>query len=178
MKDNKGYSLVELIIVIGILAVVSGITFYGLTLLSGQYAKEVANNLSSVLETEKNYAQTRSAEADCYVEISYDADGGLYAEYFAPEKVVGNTMVSIEKRKIGSSRVTLEFVGGGSTYTLGQSEKIQISFDRVSGGFKSFETSTGITVACDEIFVKQGGRTYKFTLYKATGKHVMERVMN
>ena len=104
MNNNKGFSLVELIIVVAIMAVMGSFIFFSFGLLTGQDARKCANNISTVLDKEKNYALTKSTEVDCCVEISLGSDG-YYATYYVPDKAVGGTPVQIEKQEIGKKSV-------------------------------------------------------------------------
>lgn len=177
MKNNKGFSLVELIVVVAIMAIMGGFIFFSFGLITGQDARKCANNISTVLDKEKNYALTKSAEADCYVEITLESDG-YYAEYFAPQKALGLAMISTDKQKIGKKTVLVScYVNDGSggytsKGTMATGSKLKIVYDRVSGEFKevSLNGSSGI-----EMIQIDKGRTYKIELFTATGKHTLKR---
>ena len=87
MKDDRGFSLVELIIVVAIMAVMGGFLFYGFSLLTGQNAKECANDLAAALNKEKNQALTKSATVDCYLELMHKSDG-YYVRYYIPASAI------------------------------------------------------------------------------------------
>ena len=173
MKNNKGFSLVELIIVVAIMAVMGGFIFMSFGLLTGQDARKCASNLSTVLDKEKNYALTKSAEADCYVEISLTSDG-YFAEYFVPEKAIGTAMVSIDKQQIGKASVLISCYGGDGSLkgTMTSGSKLKIVYNRVSGALK--EVSINGTSDIEMIRIDKG-RTYEIELFTATGKHTLER---
>lgn len=176
-KDNKGFSLVELIIVIAIMAVLSGLIFYSYSMLAGQDARQCANNLSAALDKEKNYALTKSGTADCYMELTKTADG-YFAVYYVPKNaLVDGTgtgdYVEQEKQKLGKQSVDISCTIGGSTVTVTEAASLEVTYDRITGAFKkvSVGSSTG---DCTKITVKRG-RTYELTLYSATGKHELKR---
>jgi len=176
-KDNKGFSLVELIIVVAIMAVLTGFIFFSFSLLTGQEARQCAVNLSTALDKEKNYALTRSGTADCYLEITKETDG-YYAAYYAPKNALvdgtgSGDFVLLDKEKIGKQRVSISCEINGSTVVLTGSP-LRITYNRITGAFKNVSAG-GSSGSCEKITVELG-RTYEFTLYPATGKHTLDRV--
>lgn len=193
--DNRGFSLVELVIVVAIMAVMGAFFFLGNALLAGQYTRECASDISAALSKEKNYALTKSATIDCYMELTYDTDG-FYVRYYQPKNAIatgkdpdsgsyqGDDWVLAEEEKVGKRNVrvvcTME---DGSTVTIGTGHSVKFIYDRISGAFKRAVTSDGSTqgiesdgtMFCTGIRI-DGGRTYDITIYSATGKHVLTRV--
>lgn len=196
MKDNKGYSLVELVIVIAIISAIGGMAIYSISLLIGQYARECANNTSAVLDKEKNYALTKSATVDCYVEIVMKDDDGYYARYYVPgSAITEDEWVLIEEQKIGKKTVSMvaTLVNSGTgvsrDVTIDSDTSIKIVYNRSSGAFKGTVESDGSggdtgslpamsvigNEQCTKIMIEQG-REYEIQLYPATGKHVLSRL--
>lgn len=196
MKNNKGFSLIELIIVIAIMSIVLGLVFYSFSLMVGQYARECANNTSAVLDKEKNYALARSATVDCYVEIVKRDNDGYYARYYVPGSAITKTdWVLDEEQKIGKHNVSMEFTienkGAGTTQDviLDAGTSVKLVYDRSSGAFKGAVIADGSdgdagslpnmsvlgNEKCTEIRIAYG-KTYKITLFPSTGKHVLEKV--
>lgn len=181
MKNNKGFSLVEILIVVAIIAIMGGFMFLSLGLLSGQDAKECANNLSTVLDKEKNYALVKSTgETDCYVEIKKETDG-YYARYYVPQSAVGTGTVCISEEKLGKSSVIINGCyddNFGDTNPavlkrgLTSGKTLKITYDRSSGAVKevNLDGETDINVITID-----KGRKYDIYFYIATGKHMMKR---
>lgn len=155
MKDNKGFSLVELVIILAIMAALSGTIFYSFTLATGQYARECANNLSTALDKEKNYALTRSASVDCYMEIIKDGNNYV-ARYYVPESAIavgaaspsydsngdGADWLFAEEYKIGKSRVDITYkIGSGSEITIDDDTSVKFVYNRINGSMKAIVES-------------------------------------
>lgn len=194
-EDNRGFSLVELVIVIAIMAVMGAFYFLGNALLTGQYARECANDISTALNKEKNYALTRSATIDCYMELVKDTDG-YYVRYYQPKNAIvkGDTpsddWVLADEEKVGKSSVevvcTFRDNGGSvlSSAQIGTAQSVKFVYDRISGAFKPVVISDGATSGIESggtVFSTadieiSGGRIYDIEIYYDTGKHVLTRV--
>jgi len=193
-KDNKGFSLVELVIVVAIMAVMLSFMFYSFSLLTGQDARECANNLTTALGKEKTYALAKSATADCYMEIIQDTDGKYYVKYYIPKNALDLEWVLLDSQKLGKGSVdvkcSIKDTGGSeSEWKIQSGQSLIIVFDRISGKFKRFIPSDGTEAGavskmkdttgaydkeCTKIVVDRG-RTYELELYSATGKYVLTR---
>ncbi|MBD5519721.1 MAG: type II secretion system protein [Lachnospiraceae bacterium] len=150
MKDNKGFSLIEMVIILAIMAALSGTIFYSFTLMTGQYSRECANNLSTALDKEKNYALTRSASVDCYMEVVKDGNSYV-ARYYVPESAIadgtdansnGADWLFAEEFKIGKARVNLTCqIGSGSEITIDDDTSVKFVYNRISGAMKAIVES-------------------------------------
>lgn len=194
MKDNRGFSLVELLIVVAIMGIMSGFVFIGLPLMTGQKARECANNMSSALGKEKNYALTRSGTIDCYMELLSDT-GGYHVKYYIPKSAVvdgsdpDNDWVLAEEQTIGSGQVnvTCDF-DDGSSMAVVSGHSLKLVYRRTDGALKYALQGDGTTVGveangglpgtvlqCTGITFDRG-KKYQIVLYPATGKHELSRV--
>lgn len=191
MKNNKGYSLVEIVIVIAIMAVMGAFIFIGVGLLTGQNARECASNISAALGKEKNYSLTRSATIDCYMELILE-DDGYYIRYYQPENAVvtgrdpsgavkQDDWVLAEEEKIGKKSVKIQCMldDGSSLFDaedgFSEGDSVRIVFDRISGAFKSIVVSGTDYTDTFNHFEIDSGRTYEIQVYRETGKHVVTR---
>lgn len=180
MKNNKGFSLIELIVVVAIMAIMGSFIFISFGLLSGQDARECASNLSAALDKEKNYALARSGEADCYVEIERTSDNYL-AKYYVPKRAIETDMVKIEEESLGEQSVIIscykddDFEDGNVGTFKGAvtgGNRLRIKYNRINGEIKEIQLGSESDINVIQI---EKGRTYVIKLYTATGKHTLER---
>lgn len=158
-QDQRGFSLVELIVVIAIMAVVSTVGVLSFGMLSGRQVISCAEELESYIAETKVQALSRAnAELEIFVK-----DDGVYVN------------LSVEGRdiQIGKSGLTVKYRAGGTEVTLSDTERLVISFDRASGAFKPLSGYATETY-CDEIIIENGTHTRKIVMYSRTGKFYIE----
>ncbi len=176
MREQKGFSLIELVVVIAILGVVAFGAFSMLGLLSGKYAKECATKMQSAMSESKVDALAKSkgaAEYDVYVRLYMDGND-IYVD-----SVVGT---HTETTRIGSGRVTVTAVkgtlgnNGGDTVELSSlgTSGIVIAFNRSDGSFNPIQGTTG--TYWKKILFSQGSITYQIEMVPRTGKFSMTKL--
>jgi type II secretory pathway pseudopilin PulG len=158
-KNNKGFSLVELIVIIALMAVLttSIITYIGMV--GDAQAKKCANGLSSGLSQTKVCAMSRS-KASITV---YGDDTGVYIKTVQGNaertEKIGKDGVKVEFRTIRDSDV---FTPVGTTLDSG----VKIEFDRASGACKKMSNGE----YCYGFKVTAGQTTYIVNIEPLTGK--------
>lgn len=134
--NNRGFSLVELIIVIAIISVIAGVAGFGLSLSSGKPAEECAKKLVSAI------SHGRTATMGKYrneIIIRKESDGRL--------TVMEDTLVRIEddgtevksqrSSAVGGKGVTVEYkIGAGGYIELTDGNEIRLRYDSGSGAMK------------------------------------------
>lgn len=181
MKSNdKGYSLIELIVVIAILAIIAGIITVVLPM-NGTKVKECATTIEGALkETRTNVLSRESA----YMWLGMDASGKKYEV-----NISGSNGV-----KIGDSSTTIRVyfeTEDGATpadnyFDIDGSHSIIISYNRASGAFRPmiasvnsdgsvdyFEYMDGGTAKncyCTKIEISRGNKKRVVVLVRDTGK--------
>lgn len=155
-RNDKGFSLIELIVVIALMAValtVGGMALSNITLAN---TKRCASELKSTMEMVRMEALKSSKDESLILSIYEDADG--------------NVMVKVGSRdaeKIANSNVRVTYsLNGGEASELSGGGVLQFSFDRGSGAFK--------TMGANKILVSGAGREYELTCYSKTGKVTLE----
>lgn len=180
MKRNEGFSLVELIVVIAIMALFT-VGVVSVVLSQSDYqCRKAADQIDSALSETRSQAL---AKTGAWMELTYDsADGYVLRTSYAGDVVLGTSCV-----------VTFTDEGSSSPEDV-QATPLILSYSRGSGAFQhriaSVSTNTvddGSTIPvytyagsayCEKIVVSNaggGGHTYELTLDHETGKHQYER---
>lgn len=161
--NNSGYSIIELIIVLAIIAVLMGSVFYSIILVFSANAKSCANNIQRSIGDCK---VTTMGKADAYMEL-YRNDDGIYTRMHVTES--DGTTTDGEPQKVGTNKVEVGYVQGSTETQLMPGASIQIRFDRSNGGFKA-----GAGGIYEEIYVRGGSKNYAIVLTELTGKSEVE----
>lgn len=188
-KNNKGLSLVELIVVIAIMAVLVGMLALSLSILTGAQAKQAAEKISSQLNEAKTgsmsrYQQTLTLKYETKNELAGFPSDGFYAEksYLDMKKDLTTKEVGKESRRVGSKQVQITIyytnASGTQSYDLTTTGgDVIISYDRTSGALKPITnaaSSLGSDAVLQSITCKSGLKTYEIEFTPQTGKHIMK----
>ncbi len=169
-KDNRGLSLVELIIVMAIIAVIAGAASIGVGLITGRPADKCASRLQTVMQ---NNRITTMGKLDASMRIYMDAAGCIYVdELIKVNESTTNTVTT----QVGAAGVVLQYkITGEDAYReLTPGTVLLLSFDRSSGAFKDL-TAMGLPGHyCEEIKIVKGNRTKILRLSYLTGKISLE----
>lgn len=165
-KDNSGYSIVELIIVIAIMAIVMGSVFLSVILIFSANAKTCANDIQRSIADCK---VTTMGKSEAYMELWRDADGNIYTQMHVWDSSTG-AFDAQDRQKVGTKKVYVGYVKEGEADTdavelLAGGSKVKIQFDRASGSFDEVSYQN-----CAKIIVQGGSKNYAIELVRLTGK--------
>lgn len=167
-EDNRGMSLIEIIIVIALMSVIIGVSGYGLSLISNKPVEECTKKVEMILNRNRTNSM---GKAEAWVEF-YTNDEGLVAyEEHLKSKVGGDEQVS--SLVIGAKDVTLKI-----TYSDGSSDTLEapnqgpckVGFSRDSGAVKEFDGKK-----CVQIEVRKGSYVKTIELVQLTGKVTIKK---
>ena len=164
-RDNRGVSLVEILIVAAIIAVLGGVGIMSFNAITGKPAQQCAQKIVYSLERHRTSAMSKVySQYELYV----GADKKVYLKEY-----VSNTdpSVAIEPTEMGAAGVEVKYECVSSSGSVVVRDlattPLVLSFDRGSGAFKKLGTED---LYCQKIMVSRGGRTFEVTLVPLTGK--------
>lgn len=179
-KNQSGFTLVEMIIVIAIAAILAGIAGASFGAIRAGNAAKSASKFDSKLSTTQTTNMTKEGKTFLYV---YQDSNGIQAvvvtadtanpDGFTTRNQVTSAVAAgnASATKIGGSKVSVSATGSGSSLTLNTSNMLKIGFDKATGAF----TRSNLGAASDTTFYDEisfsGSEVFKVKLVKATGKH-------
>ena len=162
-KNNRGFTLVELIVVITILAIVSAIVGVSVSTVSSAREKRCAAEINSLLGMTKMKCLSRSGNV--YAVIRQDGDDLVY-DYYEGVDGADSTKGVLTDNDILGSGVTVKFSVGETEKTISGTETLTLQFDRATGSLKSPSSTEDVTITV-------GGR-YTVNIVALTGSHSKE----
>ena len=174
VQDNKGFSLVELLVVITIMVILSVGMIYGFQNSNGQRAQAGAQLVETYMDRAKSKNFTKNA---IYLTISCDNTGRYYVAD------------SDGNRENLPKNVTVTYdTNAGSDNAITAASPLRFSYSRTDGSitpiisqvsngtfiFAKKDPSSSENKYCTYIHVKAGERQRNIRLYTKTGKYAEE----
>lgn len=187
-EQNTGFTLVELVVVLAVLAIAGALLAVGLTTVFNADAKKCAQSVSSALQTARQNNMSREGDST-YVAFAQDDSGRLFARLV----VNGN---EADRQAVSAKPVTVE-AGAASTASGTPSGNLKgkvlyVSFRRGSGSLGTFAvldgkidddlsssvllSRTGTGTGNGVIRIHAGRYTYAVTIDSVTGAVTTERM--
>ncbi|MBO4678769.1 MAG: prepilin-type N-terminal cleavage/methylation domain-containing protein [Lachnospiraceae bacterium] len=159
-NKNRGFSLIELIIIIAILGIVSVGSVVGLSMINGKPADQCARSLKMALT---NHRLSTMGKDTAYMEIYMESDGTIWVH----ERLeTTNSSETVDNRtKLCGSGVDFtvhKFSGSTETLSAGGAP-VTISFNRHNGSFNLGQD-------IDYIHISKASHSYRLKFYNLTGK--------
>lgn len=164
-KDNRGLSLVEVIIVITIMAVLGGLLTMGISAGVSKPAEECAEKLEAALNNARITTMGKqSVELELYKKNNY---------IYLKEKIISADGNNSEKEtRIGAKGVDVTYKISGESHVALSSTPVKFKFKRTTGGLEPVEVSSNRY--CEEIVISKGTRVKTMKLFYLTGKVTVE----
>ncbi len=188
-SDTRGFSLIELIIAMGVFAVLSVAIFGGISYINAGKTKKASNALNGKLTFIQTETMTKKGTVFLYV---YKTADGIYMCALNGEStgypdgfmsraeldsyVAGHDVAT----KLCDSRVTITGKGS-SSLTLTDTNMLKIGYSKSTGAFTY--SNDGSLAADGTLHNKEflsrleltGKETFYIKMIKATGKHYIEK---
>ena len=190
MKEkNKGYTLVELVVVVSIMAILLTIIVPNVSIIWNFRAKRAANSIASALDKTKVEAMNRLV-GEMKLEKRSD---GYYITYYLDRGKRAADISEEDAEQIGPARLRISYTTDsedGVVHELQEGESLILTYDRDTGAFRTIQSNV-VTQSqvneylennqdiafpdtrhyCTSIIVSGGARSRVITLIKDTGKY-------
>ena len=170
--NNGGYTLVELLVVISIMAVMVGGIAVSATMMFSKDAQSVAVTIDDQLAEARMLSMSKAGDytITIHTESTYSLDNKIVID----DGDVSTPAVVIPLRK--KVLITVNQENGDDSYTSSGGEDIEIKFNKSNGGLDYFAdpsvTPSGVYVFTIE---SERGRQAEVTLVATTGRHYTEK---
>lgn len=170
--NNSGMSFIELIVVIGIIAVMAGALAYGVSLLVNADSKKASKNLYQEISNLRN--ETLAQTGIWYGEITRESAKGQY--YFTLYRQDSSGVKRQMNRQALGSRITITAKGAAET-VITDSTSVKIYFNPGTGTVKAIQhgvSGADLRNTTSNKFYfyveSNAGEAYTLTLWNNTGK--------
>ncbi|MDE6388665.1 MAG: prepilin-type N-terminal cleavage/methylation domain-containing protein [Lachnospiraceae bacterium] len=170
-KNNSGFSIVELIIVIAIIAAVLTTAALSVGLVFSANARTCTNDIIGAI-SECKIATMSAGRGNVRLLLYRDDTGTVFSELQTLEAgswTTGNNGAE----KIGARRCMVGSTDGGDDLPQ-RDDAWEIYFNRSSGSFLESLDSGATATNVWEIYVRGGSKNYHIHLERLTGKTTME----
>lgn len=163
MKNNRGFSYVELILVLAIMAIATGLISLSIGLVGRTNVSKGADKLYSSFEQARASAM---GKPDTVLELSC-VEGTYYC--YVGSASASATDKEEARKEIVTSPVEIKYVLSGTPDSMAtlQSGTIVFKYDQATGAFKKSPT---LGDYCDQIVITNGNTMATIKMYPATGK--------
>lgn len=166
-QNNRGFTLVELMVVIAVMAVLAGMATLSLSTVFSTAARQSANEASALISKCRIGCMSR-AEA-VYLEFYIDDRGRAHGVY--------HEGTAEEDETLSSREVSVGYALETNSGDVEGAAHLFVSFDRATGRLCDFGTALDGTVRSTENAVltfSAGGSAYTVTIDALTGTHTLK----
>lgn len=168
--NNGGYSLIELLVVIGIASVLLALASMGISLMFNKDAEAIAVKIDDELTEARMMAMSKAGKFYCVLHIDGDP-GDSYVEVF--RKKTGETAYSSVRKTALNKKVTIDVYEDSTlkTSTPAADTNIVFVFDKANGRVKTWDFGVSNPGSFDPETSGTGAvGIYKFEIKSRTNK--------
>ncbi len=166
-QNNKGFTLLELIVVIAIIGILSVLSTSFISLAFSERASEAADVVHSLMSECKT--ASLSGRKDPKLTIEYDATTSSYKAVFVAGE---GSQQSTQSEVLGDGRIEVSWIDEDGTETT-LTEDMEITFDRGTGKMTLKLGTTNVTNSIKKISFVGGNRIYDIEVVPSTGYFVL-----
>lgn len=174
--NNKGFSLIELIVIIAIMGVLVGGASLGIGLVFSKDAMKCATRLNDSIYDARANSMYKTGKFELIIDNSGSANTATISQTDltpATSDTVYLDGVDSSKKTTISARFVTEAVPAGTAISL----PVSVTFDKAKGNVYSVVDADGMTygdgIIVFDITPLRGNRTAKVQLVTTTGKHTI-----
>ncbi len=174
IADDRGISLVELIVVISIMVVLTGVVSMGLGMMFSRDANYVAVRIDDTLTEARTMSMSREGDVTYTLHIDSDPAGNYTGSYVEIKRVDKDGNVLDDDRTALDKSVTITATGA----TPDGSGNIVIVFNKAKGNVETVNGSaaaSGIVYTFDVVSRRNASSTRTVTLVPTTGRHYTDK---
>ena len=167
---NGGYSLVELIVVIGIMSVMIGLLSLGVSVMFSRDAQSAAMIIDDAMSEARMYSMSKAGTTELLIHTTATAskDNTVTITTTKADGTSESKQYTIDKNVLISAVQT----NGSGSWTGGSGSDISIIFDKSNGSVKSVDgTADGVYV----FTVTSSSKTAIVNLIAVTGRHYVNK---
>lgn len=185
-SNNQGFSLVELVIVMAIMAIVVTTVGLSISLVSGRKVKKCADEIVSTIERTRVLSLGKDQGQVEFI-LSQDTSGDYHVRIYQGsnasddpilDRVVGKDPIGVKVFFSDGTEAVLGDIAGNTPHAIHAAGEngLRLIFNRASGAFEKGTNAVGgdVKTYCDKIVVTGNGRTIEITTVGPTGKILQE----
>ncbi len=179
IKDNKGFSLLELIVAVLILGIISATAIAGFSSVFNARSEAAAEVAASVLKQtrSKTMALTDGSGTETYARF-YLKGTDYYVDVIRNETVTEAGVDTVKSnvllsKQLGNDGLTISFRCHSTPAIVGTvsaTNDVKVYFKRNTGGIKQIIANSSDDSKIDELFITGSGGDKKVIIVRATGR--------
>ena len=135
--NNKGFTLMELIVVLAIMVVMAGAAAVTVTMLDSSYVEDAERGIKDYVALGRTKSMSVAAK-DWYVSVGKESGDYYVYLYKVVEESGSDKTYMVDKKKLGAKvSIAYKDAADGLSIVIGESTNVQMHFDAATGKIKS-----------------------------------------